>query len=44
MAGYELLNEPEPGYVAPGAMDATELFPFYAKVIRTVRARVPGFR
>jgi endoglycosylceramidase len=44
VAGYELLNEPEPGYVAPGAMDATELFPFYAKVIATVRARVPGFR
>ena len=43
VAGYELLNEPEPGYVAPGAMDPTELFPFYAKVIRTVRARVPGF-
>jgi endoglycosylceramidase len=44
VAGYELLNEPEPGYVAPGAMDATELFPFYAKVISTVRARVAGFR
>jgi endoglycosylceramidase len=44
VAGYELLNEPEPGYVAPGAMDTTELFPLYAKVIRTVRARVPDFR
>ena len=43
VAGYELLNEPEPGYVAPGVMDATELFPFYAKVIQTVQARVPGF-
>jgi len=44
VAGYELLNEPEPGYVPPGAMDPTELFPFYAKVIAAVRARVPGFR
>jgi len=44
VAGYELMNEPEPGYVAPGAMDSTELFPFYAKVIRTVRTRVPAFR
>lgn len=43
VAGYELLNEPEPGYMPPGVMDATELFPFYAKVISTVRARVPGF-
>jgi endoglycosylceramidase len=44
VAGYELLNEPEPGYVPAGVMDASELFPFYAKVIRSVRARVPGFR
>jgi endoglycosylceramidase len=44
VAGYELLNEPEPGYVPPGAMDATELLPFYAKVIATVRATVPRFR
>ena len=43
VAGYELMNEPEPGYVAPGAMDATELFPLYAKVIDAVRRRVPRF-
>jgi endoglycosylceramidase len=43
VAGYELMNEPEPGYVTPGAMDPSELFPFYAKVIRTVTARVPAF-
>jgi endoglycosylceramidase len=44
VAGYELMNEPEPGLVAPGVMDATELFPFYGTVIRIVRARAPGFR
>jgi endoglycosylceramidase len=44
VAGYELMNEPEPGYVAPGAMDPSELFPFYAKVIAIVRASVPKFR
>jgi endoglycosylceramidase len=44
VAGYEIMNEPSPGYVAPDAMDASELFPFYAKVINTVVGGVPGFR
>jgi endoglycosylceramidase len=44
VAGYELINEPEPGFLGPGAMDPTELFPFYAKVIAAVRRQVPAFR
>ncbi len=44
VAGYDLMNEPEPGLLGPGLMDLTELFPFYAKVIATVRRTVPGFR
>ena len=44
VAGYELLNEPEPGYLGPGTMDSTELYPFYARVIAQVRASVPHFR
>jgi endoglycosylceramidase len=44
VAGYELLNEPEPGYVPPGAMDPSELFPFYARMISAVTQHVPGFR
>ncbi len=44
VAGYDLFNEPSPGYLAPPAMDSAEVFPFYAKVIRTVRASVPRFR
>jgi endoglycosylceramidase len=44
VAGYEILNEPEPGFAGPGAMDPSELFPFYANVIRTIRQLVPGFR
>ena len=45
VAGYELLNEPHPGFAAaPGAMDAAELFPFYAKVVGAVTGSVPGFR
>lgn len=44
VAGYDILNEPSPGVVPPPGMDASELFPFYAKVIQTVRTGVPGFR
>jgi endoglycosylceramidase len=45
VAGYEIINEPSPGFNAiPGEVDATELFPFYAKVIDHVVSSVPGFR
>ncbi len=44
VAGYDILNEPSPGFLPPPAMDASEIFPFYAKVIQTVRDGVPGFR
>ncbi|HVA59580.1 MAG TPA: cellulase family glycosylhydrolase [Mycobacteriales bacterium] len=44
VAGYELFNEPSPGFMAPAVMDASELFPFYAKVIAAVTASSPGFR
>jgi endoglycosylceramidase len=45
VAGYEIINEPSPGFnAAPGEVDATELFPFYGKVVNTVVARVPRFR
>ncbi len=43
VAGYDILNEPSPGFVAPPAMDTSEILPFYAKVIRTVRTGIPGF-
>jgi endoglycosylceramidase len=44
VAGYEIINEPSPGFDAvPGEVDATELFPFYAKVIAHVTSEVPGF-
>jgi endoglycosylceramidase len=43
VAGYDLMNEPEPGFL-PQAEDGSELLPFYAKVARTVRAMVPRFR
>jgi endoglycosylceramidase len=45
VAGYEIINEPSPGFnAAPGEVDATELFPFYAKVIARVTSEVPAFR
>jgi len=44
VAGYEIMNEPSPGYVAPDVSDATELFPFYAKAINTVVHGVTNFR
>jgi endoglycosylceramidase len=43
VAGYEIINEPSPGFVTPGVMDATELFPFYAKVVTTVTNGVSQF-
>jgi endoglycosylceramidase len=45
VAGYEIINEPSPGFNAtPGVVDSTELFPFYAKVIAHITSTVPGFR
>jgi endoglycosylceramidase len=43
VAGYDLMNEPEPGASAV-AENTLELLPFYAKVARTIRVAVPGFR
>jgi endoglycosylceramidase len=45
VAGYEIINEPSPGFNAVlGEVDATELFPFYGKVINHIVSGVPGFR
>jgi endoglycosylceramidase len=45
VAGYEIINEPHPGFApVPGAQDATELFPFYGKVVDAVAKAVPRFR
>ena len=43
VAGYDLMNEPEPGAAAE-AENTAELLPFYAKVARTILAAVPSFR
>jgi endoglycosylceramidase len=45
VAGYELMNEPQPGFnAAPGESDATELFPYWGRAVDAVVARVKGFR
>ncbi len=43
VAGYELMNEPQPGF-APGVMDGTELMRFHGKVVDAVVAAVPHLR
>jgi len=43
VAGYDLMNEPEPG-VLPVGVGTAELMPFYARVVSAVRTAVPGFR
>ncbi|HVT65482.1 MAG TPA: cellulase family glycosylhydrolase [Mycobacteriales bacterium] len=43
VAGYDLMNEPEPG-ASVEAENTLELLPFYAKVARTIRNAVPSFR
>ncbi|HWA65164.1 MAG TPA: cellulase family glycosylhydrolase [Mycobacteriales bacterium] len=43
VAGYDLMNEPEPGTL-PEAENTVEMLPFWAKVARTIRKAVPTFR
>ena len=33
VVGYEIMNEPLPGFIPPVAFSSTELYPFYARVI-----------
>jgi endoglycosylceramidase len=45
VAGYEIMNEPHPGFnPAPGEAEATELFPFFGKVVNAVVRAVPSLR
>ena len=43
VAGYDLMNEPEPG-VLPVVVGTAELMPFYAKVVEAMRTAAPRFR
>ncbi|HEX3706713.1 MAG TPA: cellulase family glycosylhydrolase [Mycobacteriales bacterium] len=43
VAGYDLMNEPEPGAL-PEVENTAEMLPFYAKVTRTILGSVPHFR
>jgi endoglycosylceramidase len=43
VAGYDLMNEPEPGAL-PEVENTVEMLPFYAKVARTILVSVPHFR
>jgi endoglycosylceramidase len=45
VVGYELMNEPQPGFnAAPGESDATELFPYWGRAVDAVVSQVKGFR
>jgi endoglycosylceramidase len=45
VVGYELMNEPQPGFnAAPGESDATEMFPYWGRAVDDVVKRVKGFR
>ncbi|HKP91371.1 MAG TPA: cellulase family glycosylhydrolase [Thermoleophilaceae bacterium] len=45
VAGYELMNEPQPGFnAAPGESDAIHMFPYWGRAVDAVVARVKGFR
>src|ERR671926_449118 len=45
VAGYELMNEPQPGFNAPPEeSDATELFPYWGRAVDAVVQRVKPFR
>jgi endoglycosylceramidase len=40
--GYEVMNEPSPGFVAPGIFDDAYLFPFYRRVIDAITGAGDG--
>lgn len=42
VVGYELMNEPLPGTIAPGVFDQGYLFPFYRRVIDAVTGSSDG--
>ena len=39
VVGYEIMNEPLPGFIAPGVFSSGFLYPFYARVIGALTAR-----
>jgi endoglycosylceramidase len=39
VAGYEIMNEPLPGFIAPVAFSSAFLYPFYARVVNALTAR-----
>ena len=44
VVGYEIMNEPLPGLIPPGAFSTTELYPFYARVISALTGTGSAYR
>ncbi|MHB1853864.1 MAG: cellulase family glycosylhydrolase [Acidimicrobiales bacterium] len=42
VVGYDVMNEPLPGFLAPGLFDQNYLYPFYARVIEALTGTVQG--
>nr|WP_275107344.1 cellulase family glycosylhydrolase [Sulfobacillus harzensis] len=42
LLAYDLLNEPEPGWVLPGYFESRYLFPFYSRAIQAMRRHDPN--
>ena len=44
VVGYEIMNEPLPGFIPPVAFSSTELYPFYARVIAALTGSGTAYR
>jgi endoglycosylceramidase len=44
VVGYEIMNEPLPGFIPPAAFSTTELYPFYARVISALTGTGDAYR
>ena len=44
VVGYEIMNEPLPGFIPPAAFSTTELYPFYARVISALTGTGGAYR
>ena len=44
VVGYEIMNEPLPGFIPPAAFSTTELYPFYARVVSALTGTGGAYR
>ncbi|HEX5265904.1 MAG TPA: cellulase family glycosylhydrolase [Acidimicrobiales bacterium] len=44
VVGYEIMNEPLPGFIPPAVFSATELYPFYSRVMSALTGTGGAYR